>query len=194
MEVPVQGIGTRIRDRRKKVGLTQRQLSDLIGVGSDTVSKHERGDMGVSAETLFAYAKALETTAQYLAGDAPDGAGGATRPGPKATALRAVPTAGRAVPMALARLLNDGRCNPISDEEMAHLTRHLDEGNSAELVDLEIHLLAHRAERDRTEDALAKFRAAISRARKERGQRLIEQAPAPPTLAKAKAKKPELTR
>lgn len=181
MEVPVQGIGTRIRDRRKALKMTQRHLAEAIGVGSDTVSKHERGEMGVSADTLFAYAKALETTAEFLAGDAEPGS---SRPGPK-PALRVVPRSARAVPMALAQLLNDGRCNPITDDEMAHLSRHLDDGNSTELADLEIHLLAHRAERDRTEDAVQAFRNAVRRAR--------GLAPKPTTKrlpAKSHAKKP----
>jgi transcriptional regulator with XRE-family HTH domain len=162
MEVPVQGIGPRIRDLRKKRKLTQPQLASLVGVGADTVSKHERGDMGVSAQTLFAYAQALETTADFLAGDSPDLGSG--RPGPK-PGLRPVSKGTRGVPMALAMLLNDGRCNPITDDEMTHLSRHLDDGNSPELDDLEIHLLAHRAERDRTEDAVQAFRNAVRRAR-----------------------------
>lgn len=161
MEVVVEGFGTRLRNRRLELKLTQKQLGNRAGLDSDIVSKHERG-MGVSTEALSAYAQALETTMEYLSGATSD-------PKPRAAgskvALRSVSKAIESIPKPLAQLLNDGRCNPLTDEEMAHLSRHLDDGNSPELDDLEVHLLAHRAERDRTEEAVQNFRNAVRRAR-----------------------------
>lgn len=188
MELVVQGIGTRIRERRRELKLTQRQVADRVGIGADVVSKHERGDLGVSAQTLFAYATVLETSADYLAGEADQPRRGATG---KAVQRVTPPRGSDGIPKPLAKLLNDGRCNPLSDEEMAHLARHLDDGNSPELDDLEIHLLAYRAERDRTEDAISRFRTAVSRARKARKMA----APEPQAAAKTETRtKPELVR
>lgn len=171
MELLVEGIGARILEHRKRLGLTQRALAERVGVVSDVVSKHERGVLGVGSDTLMAYAKALGVSAEYLAGESeemPARAG--------AMPVRATPVAG--VPMELARFLSDGRCNPITDAEIAHLSRHLADGNSSELVDLELHLLAYRAERDRTDESVAKFRAAVQRARRKRTQTEPATAPA----------------
>lgn len=182
MEVAVEGIGNRIRDRRKALGMTQQQLATKVGVGQDVVSKQEKNRMGVGAETLIQYAKVLETSVDWLAGEM------TSAPNNDQTG-RSAPTQ---VPIALARFLSDGRCNPITDEELAHLTKHLAEGNSAEPIDLEIHLLAYRAERERTEEALVRFRNAVMRSLKARGQKVLE-APLPPSASK-KAKPKRLTR
>lgn len=167
MEVVVEGFGTRLRARRKELKLTQIELANKVGTGSDVVSKHERGELGVSTKTLFAYAEALETTAEYLAGTSGD----SRRPG-KSSVVRAARPLG--VPAALARLLNDGRCNPLNEDEMAHMTRYLDDANSTELDDLEIHLLAYRAERDRTKKAIEAFQRAIDRANKGTPHQLVK--------------------
>lgn len=191
MELTVEGIGNRIKERRKALGLTQRALADMVGIGSDVVSKHEHERLGVGSDTLMAYAKALKTSAEALAGDASPSVFISHSANTNVMALRNAQAHGLSqVPMELARFLSDGRCNPITDEEIAHLTRHVADGNSTELTDLEIHLLAYRAERDRTDESVVKFRAAVQRARKQRGQRSLE--PGTQT-APVTRKKPELT-
>lgn len=165
MEFLVEGLGARIYEHRKRLGLTQRELGDLVGVSTDAVSRHERGVLGVGSDALMAYARALGVSAEYLVGEVE-----ATRPARAAGMPLRTATPAAGVPMELARFLSDGRCNPVTDVELAHLARHLADGNSSELIDLEIHLLAHRAERDRTDESLAKFRAAILRGRKKRAQ------------------------
>ena len=187
MEVVVQGFGSRLREMRVKRKLTQRQLADRIGVGQDVVSRHERGSMGVSAETLVAYADVLETTSDYLAGEAGESRRGATGK----AAVRAVPPRpSSSFPKPLALLLNDGRCNPLTEDEMSALTRYLDDGQSAELDDLEIHLLAYRAERSLADDDAQKFRAAVARKRKALKQRQ----PDAPSVHATHEKKPETVR
>jgi transcriptional regulator with XRE-family HTH domain len=149
-------IGPRIRELRRQKRLTQDGLGKLVGLPGDVVSKQERGVLGVGLQRLFAYASVFGVPPERLAGksarrsaDEPDGS---------ATGVH----------RAIVALLNDGRCNPIGDVELADLSKHLAEGNSGELIDLEIHLLAHRAEREQTDEALSKFRAAVLRKRKEK--------------------------
>jgi transcriptional regulator with XRE-family HTH domain len=52
-------VGTRIRERRIVLGLTQQQLADLIGVTYQQVHKYERGINRVSAGRLFEIARML---------------------------------------------------------------------------------------------------------------------------------------
>lgn len=152
----MESVHDRLKKQRQKRKLTQRQVAEAIGLGQDSVSKHESGKMGVAVETYRAYARLYGVTVDYLAGDAIET--------PALASGAPWVTREFGVPMAVARLLSSGRCNPVDDAEIAHLSKHISEGNSAELDDLEIHLLAYRAERDRTEEALQRFSAAIRRA------------------------------
>lgn len=129
----------------------------------------------METDTLMKYAALYGVSADSLAGES------ARLP----PATVAAPQPSNSLPMELGRLLTDGRCNPLTDQELQHMIRHIAEGNSTELDNLEIHLLAHRAERDRTEVALEKFRAAVRRVRKARGQGSLE----PPALPGGKRKK-----
>jgi transcriptional regulator with XRE-family HTH domain len=52
-------VGTRIRESRIMLGLTQQQLADLIGVTYQQAHKYERGINRVSAGRLFQIARAL---------------------------------------------------------------------------------------------------------------------------------------
>jgi len=45
-------IGTRIKNARENAGLTQERFSELIGMGTKSVSALERGTVGVSLSTL----------------------------------------------------------------------------------------------------------------------------------------------
>ena len=45
-------IGARIKAEREKAGLTQERFSELIGLGTKSVSAFERGTVGISFTTL----------------------------------------------------------------------------------------------------------------------------------------------
>ena len=63
------GIGLRIRDRRKELGLSQEELANRLGLKSkSTVCKIERGDDNLTSDTVTKYALALRTTPAYLMG------------------------------------------------------------------------------------------------------------------------------
>ena len=53
-------IGARIKEEREKAGLTQERFSELIGLGTKSVSAFERGTMGISFTTLKKLSKRLE--------------------------------------------------------------------------------------------------------------------------------------
>ena len=45
-------IGARIKEEREKAGLTQERFSELIGLGTKSVSAFELGTVGISFTTL----------------------------------------------------------------------------------------------------------------------------------------------
>lgn len=53
-------LGQRIKELRTKKGLTQEQLTERLNVGQRTLSKIERGNAFVSAETLAKLLTALD--------------------------------------------------------------------------------------------------------------------------------------
>ena len=53
-------LGRIIRDRRKSLGLTQTLAGKMVGVHQPTVSEVERGERGVSIDTLLKLIGALE--------------------------------------------------------------------------------------------------------------------------------------
>src|SRR5579863_3035891 len=59
-------VGTRIRERRIMLGLTQQQLADLIGVTYQQAHKYERGINRVSAGRLFEVARVLSVPVSYF--------------------------------------------------------------------------------------------------------------------------------
>ena len=59
-------VGTRIRERRIMLGLTQQQLADLIGVTYQQAHKYERGINRVSAGRLFEVARVLSVAVSYF--------------------------------------------------------------------------------------------------------------------------------
>ena len=59
-------VGTRIRERRIMLGLTQQQLADLIGVTYQQAHKYERGINRVSAGRLFEMSKVLNVPVTYF--------------------------------------------------------------------------------------------------------------------------------
>jgi len=59
-------IGGRIRERRLLVGLSGRQLAEMIGVTTQQVHKYETGHDRISAGLLYVLAQALETPIPYF--------------------------------------------------------------------------------------------------------------------------------
>jgi len=68
-------VGSRIRERRILLGLTQQQLAEMIGVTYQQAHKYERGINRVSAGRLFEMARALSAPITYfyegIAGEGP---------------------------------------------------------------------------------------------------------------------------
>jgi transcriptional regulator with XRE-family HTH domain len=59
-------IGTRIRERRTMLGLSQRQLGELVGVTYQQVNKYEHGINSVSAALLYKIAHELSTPLEWF--------------------------------------------------------------------------------------------------------------------------------
>ena len=57
--------GIRLRALRKQKGLSQVQLSDIVGIDQSTISDIENGG-GLSAEYMMRLCEALNTTPQYV--------------------------------------------------------------------------------------------------------------------------------
>lgn len=62
-------IGTRIKARRKDVGMTQEELGKKIGVTKATINKYETGVViNMKRPTIEKIAKALDVDPGYLVG------------------------------------------------------------------------------------------------------------------------------
>ena len=60
-------IGQRIKARREELGLTQQQLADRLGYKSKaSINKIEMGTNGISQSRIVDFAKALQTSIEYL--------------------------------------------------------------------------------------------------------------------------------
>ena len=59
-------VGTNIKREREKAGLTQDQFSELLGIGSKSLSSIERGVVGVSLATLLRICEMLHISANVL--------------------------------------------------------------------------------------------------------------------------------
>jgi transcriptional regulator with XRE-family HTH domain len=59
-------VGSRMRERRIMLGLTQQQLAEMIGVTYQQAHKYERGINRVSAGKLFEIARALSAPITYF--------------------------------------------------------------------------------------------------------------------------------
>jgi transcriptional regulator with XRE-family HTH domain len=59
-------VASRIRARRLRVGMTQQQLAELIGVAFQQAHKYERGISRVTAGRLYYIAAALQTPVSYF--------------------------------------------------------------------------------------------------------------------------------
>ena len=59
-------IGQRIKECRKKLGMTQQELADILYIPKTTVSSYERDVVDMKMGTIKELAKALHTTAGFL--------------------------------------------------------------------------------------------------------------------------------
>lgn len=62
-------IGKRIRSQRKRLGLTQEALAEILDISPAYLGQIENGRRGVNLENLIELSKALGVTLDYLAGD-----------------------------------------------------------------------------------------------------------------------------
>ncbi|MFT3772194.1 MAG: helix-turn-helix transcriptional regulator [Minicystis sp.] len=59
-------IGLRIQERRRDLGLTQKELAEKVEMQQSNVARIERGEQNLTVRTLCKLAEALETTATEL--------------------------------------------------------------------------------------------------------------------------------
>ncbi|MBS6397788.1 MAG: helix-turn-helix transcriptional regulator [Clostridiales bacterium] len=59
-------IGARIKEEREKAGLTQERFSELIGLGTKSVSAFERGTVGISFTTLKKICQVLSISSDQI--------------------------------------------------------------------------------------------------------------------------------
>ena len=66
-------MGNYLSTRRKALGLTQKQIAELVDVSEATVSRWESGEIAnMRRDRIAAYAKALKTTPSFImSGDEP---------------------------------------------------------------------------------------------------------------------------
>ncbi len=64
-------VGTRLRQRRTLLGMTQPNLGDALGVTFQQAQKYERGTNRISASRLFALSRLLDVPVEYFFDDMP---------------------------------------------------------------------------------------------------------------------------
>ena len=62
-------LGKRIREERRKRDLTQEQLAEGVNITQPHIGQLERGESGVSIETLVSISNRLGVTVDYLLSD-----------------------------------------------------------------------------------------------------------------------------
>ena len=62
-------LGKRIREERNKVKLTQAQLAEMVDISDTYMGAIERGERGVTLDTLVRIANRLGVTIDYLMSD-----------------------------------------------------------------------------------------------------------------------------
>jgi transcriptional regulator with XRE-family HTH domain len=55
-----------LKKRRKELGLTQNQLSELTGIAQNDISRYESGRMNPTVDNLIQLADVLNVTTDYL--------------------------------------------------------------------------------------------------------------------------------
>jgi transcriptional regulator with XRE-family HTH domain len=64
-------IGSRIRDRRRMLGLAQHELAEALGISHQQLQKYEAGKNRISASRLWWCADVLDTPIDYFFFDRP---------------------------------------------------------------------------------------------------------------------------
>jgi len=62
-------LGSRIKERRKLLGLTQEQLAELLGKDASIITKYEAGTVDLPISVVNKLAEILQTSVAYLAGE-----------------------------------------------------------------------------------------------------------------------------
>ena len=65
-------MGLRIRQQRERLGLSQRQLAELLGTAPPNLNYYERGSRSAPIEVVVNLAKTLGVSTDYLLGGAED--------------------------------------------------------------------------------------------------------------------------
>lgn len=66
MQLDVQTIGLRIKERRKELHLTQLDIKEKVGISSGNISDIEQGKRLPAAPTLVQLSEALECSVDYI--------------------------------------------------------------------------------------------------------------------------------
>ena len=61
-------MGNRIKELRKEKSITQKELSEIIGLAHNTISAYESGQRDMSTDTIDKICNYFEVTADYLLG------------------------------------------------------------------------------------------------------------------------------
>ncbi len=64
-------VGTRMRQRRTLLGMSQTRLGDAVGLTFQQVQKYERGANRVGSSRLYEFAKALDVPVSYFFDEMP---------------------------------------------------------------------------------------------------------------------------
>ncbi|MCR5796730.1 MAG: helix-turn-helix domain-containing protein [Eubacterium sp.] len=64
----VHGLGDRLKEQRERLRMTQKEVSDAIGVSPAIVSNYEASERSPSIEKLLALASLYRCSADYLLG------------------------------------------------------------------------------------------------------------------------------
>ena len=62
-------LGEKIKSRRKILGMSQKQLAEISGIGQSSISRYETGDGGITLDYILKLAKVLECSPLYLVSD-----------------------------------------------------------------------------------------------------------------------------
>lgn len=73
MDINYKEVGKRIKSRRKQLGLTQKQLAELVELSEGSVSRYESGSIkDAPTQKLNDFAKALSVEVAYIIGFKPE--------------------------------------------------------------------------------------------------------------------------
>lgn len=62
-------LGEKIKSRRKILGMSQKRLAEISGIGQSSISRYETGDGGITLDYILKLAKVLECSPLYLVSD-----------------------------------------------------------------------------------------------------------------------------